>query len=231
MPKETFFNLPDAKREAITEIAIEEFAEHAYGDVSISRIVARAGIAKGSFYQYFDDKDDLYSYLLQMITEKKRAMFSLDHPDPQHVGVFNYLRWVAANGARFEQAYPQLSRLAYRAFSGSTLPQAFQARVREETVVFFRQMVALGQAQGDISRDINADLAASIFDLVISSLNQVLGRYIIAYDASAPNERPLFDQPEVLRLYNQAVDILEHGLRAAPGAARDSAEVETATAR
>lgn len=231
MPKETFFNLPDAKREAITEIAIEEFAEHAYGDVSISRIVARAGIAKGSFYQYFDDKDDLYGYLLQLIVERKRAMFSLDHPDPQHVGVFEYLRWIAANGARFEQANPKLSRLAYRAFSANTMPQSFQAISQRETKAFYRRLVALGQTQGDISSAINADLAASIFDLVLSSLSQILASYMVEPQTQELVDGPLFDQPEIIRLYRQAIDILEHGLRAAPGAARDSAEVETATAR
>lgn len=214
MPKETFFNLPDAKRDAITEIAVEEFAEHAYGDVSISRIVARAGIAKGSFYQYFEDKDDLFEYLLQLIVERKRAMFLLDHPDPQHVGVFNYMRWIAANGVRFEQAYPQLSRLAYRAFSNNSLTPGFQARARSETIAFYRRLVALGQAQGDINPAIDAGLAASIFDLVLSSLNQILAGHIIEQDAGASGAAPLFDQPEILRMYNQAIDILEHGLRA-----------------
>lgn len=214
MPKETFFNLPEAKRDAITAIAIEEFAEHAYSDVSISRIVARAGIAKGSFYQYFEDKEDLYAYLLDLIVERKRALFSLDHPDPQHVGVFNYLRWIAANGVRFEQAYPQLSRLAYRSFSSNNMPQAFQARARRETIAFYRRLVALGQAQGDINPAVDADLAAAIFDLVLASLNQIVAGYILDHHAHTAGDRLLFDQPEILRIYNQAIDILEHGLRA-----------------
>ena len=48
MPKETFFNLPDEKRERITAVAIEEFGHNEYADVSISRIVAKAGIAIGA---------------------------------------------------------------------------------------------------------------------------------------------------------------------------------------
>ena len=50
MPKETFFNLPDDKRRRILDVVIDEFADNDYANVSISRIVARAGIAKGSFY-------------------------------------------------------------------------------------------------------------------------------------------------------------------------------------
>ena len=94
MPKQTFFNLTEEKRRQIIDIAIDEFADNDYEKASISKIVARAGIAKGSFYQYFADKDDLYGYLISLIAEKKAAAFSLDHPDPEHVGIFNYMRWI-----------------------------------------------------------------------------------------------------------------------------------------
>lgn len=46
--KSTFTNLQAAKRQAIIDIAIEEFAAHPYATASVSHIVARAGIAKGS---------------------------------------------------------------------------------------------------------------------------------------------------------------------------------------
>ena len=48
MPKETYFNLPDDKRQAILDLAIEEFASHDYKNASISRIVERAGIARST---------------------------------------------------------------------------------------------------------------------------------------------------------------------------------------
>lgn len=64
MPKQTFMNLPEDKRQWILECAIDEFSEHGYSGASISRLVSAAKIAKGSFYQYFEDKEDLYAYLL-----------------------------------------------------------------------------------------------------------------------------------------------------------------------
>lgn len=84
MPKETFFNLPEEKRQRILDLAIEEFAHHDYQNASISRIVAEASIAKGSFYQYFEDKADLYRYLLNLIfQEKQRVLATIQPPDPQ----------------------------------------------------------------------------------------------------------------------------------------------------
>ncbi|MEW6032078.1 MAG: TetR/AcrR family transcriptional regulator [Bacillota bacterium] len=73
MPKDTFFNLPEEKRRRIIELATDEFAQHTYHRASLSRIVERAGIAKGSMYQYFEDKFDLYSYLLELGGQAKLA--------------------------------------------------------------------------------------------------------------------------------------------------------------
>jgi len=51
MPKQTFFNLPEEKREMVFNAAVEEFAEHGLKNASTNRIVKNSGIAKGSFYQ------------------------------------------------------------------------------------------------------------------------------------------------------------------------------------
>lgn len=53
----------------------EEFASHAYEDVSINRIVQRARIPRGSFYQYFEDKADLFFYLLSKIPDEITCVF------------------------------------------------------------------------------------------------------------------------------------------------------------
>lgn len=65
MPKQTFFNLPREKREVILEAARQEFSERVLQEASIANIIKRAEIPRGSFYQYFEDKDDLFLYLLE----------------------------------------------------------------------------------------------------------------------------------------------------------------------
>ncbi|HMN31069.1 MAG TPA: TetR/AcrR family transcriptional regulator [Caldilineaceae bacterium] len=218
MPTETFFNLPSEKRQLITEIAIEEFADNEYSDVSISRIVARAGIAKGSFYQYFADKEDLHGYLLDLIAEKKRAHFSLEHPDPNHIGVFRYLRWMAQAGVQFELLHPQLTRVGYRALNRHANPQGIFARYRHEALTFYRRLVATGKAQGDIAPEIDEELAAFFFEAIFSMLGQFLAAHI-ATDKTTDKEvwqerHAIFERPEVIRFFDQTIDMLEQGLGA-----------------
>ncbi|WP_238389680.1 TetR/AcrR family transcriptional regulator [Virgibacillus sp. MSP4-1] len=74
----TFFNLPDYKRKKLIDAAEKEFARVALFEASIANIVKTAGIPRGSFYQYFQDKEDLYFYLLdKKLDESKRYFVSI----------------------------------------------------------------------------------------------------------------------------------------------------------
>ena len=69
MPSDTWWNLDPRKREDILTAAVAEFAVHHYEDASLSALVKHVGIAKGSMYQYFTDKRELYDYLLHYAHE------------------------------------------------------------------------------------------------------------------------------------------------------------------
>jgi len=69
MPSFTFRNLEDRRQEEIIAISLNEFASHDYESASVSRIVKEVGVAKGSFYRYFRNKLDLYSYLVEYTTK------------------------------------------------------------------------------------------------------------------------------------------------------------------
>lgn len=70
MPTETFFNLPAAKKDKLTDAIRTELSRAPFDEVSINKIVAAAGIARGSFYQYFDDKYDMLGYILTEFRKK-----------------------------------------------------------------------------------------------------------------------------------------------------------------
>ena len=65
MPTQRFFHLKEEKKNIIKQAAMEECARVHYADISINQIIKAADISRGSFYTYFEDKDDLIRYLLQ----------------------------------------------------------------------------------------------------------------------------------------------------------------------
>lgn len=64
MPKETFLKLSEEKKAKIILAAKKEFARVPLEQVSIKNIVEEAEIARGSFYQYFENKEDLLDFIL-----------------------------------------------------------------------------------------------------------------------------------------------------------------------
>jgi AcrR family transcriptional regulator len=120
MPLATFFNLPEEKRQKILDCAIEEFAQHDYHSASISKIVSRAGIAKGSLYQYFVDKSDLYHYLLELAALKKGEMLAKTRPPDPEMNLFDTLQWLFQEMAKYQIIYPDLAKIGYRAVYGKS---------------------------------------------------------------------------------------------------------------
>ena len=77
MPKQTFFNLPKEKRENLIHSVKKEFSRVPLNKASISNIVKYAEIPRGSFYQYFEDKEDAFYYLLEEQTKGQKNEFIL----------------------------------------------------------------------------------------------------------------------------------------------------------
>ncbi len=83
MPKVTFFNLAEDKRQLLIEALEQEFSRVPLYNASISNIVKAANIPRGSFYQYFEDKEDAYFFLLkeQILKNKENFILSLQKCD------------------------------------------------------------------------------------------------------------------------------------------------------
>lgn len=70
MPTERFYNLPEEKRIRVIQAVYEEMCRVPYDEVSINKIIQKAEIPRGSFYQYFRDKDELLEFMLADFQEQ-----------------------------------------------------------------------------------------------------------------------------------------------------------------
>lgn len=214
MPLQTFSNLPEDKRQRIIDCAVEEFAQHDYASASISKIVAKAGIAKGSLYQYFTDKSELYSYLLDVASQKKAEMMAKAFRQENQLPFFESLLALFSVMANFELQYPKLAKIGYKATSGkSPLPEDLIIKGKRTTIQYFVNLINQGKASGEIRPEIDAEIAAFIF---VSALSE-MGNYVAAYsssDATSLNpEKPTPAQlAEIEKLYQQVIMILKNGI-------------------
>ena len=64
MPTQKFINLGEGKKKAILTAMCREFMNIPYSEIRISSLIQKAGISRASFYLYFEDKEDLLSFIV-----------------------------------------------------------------------------------------------------------------------------------------------------------------------
>lgn len=68
--------LSPEKAEAIFEGGMQEFLAHGYEATSMDRVAIAAGVSKATVYSHFQDKEDLFTRLIQRLVEGKfRSIF------------------------------------------------------------------------------------------------------------------------------------------------------------
>jgi TetR/AcrR family transcriptional repressor of mexJK operon len=138
----------DEKREAILSIARQVFMEEGYAAASMSTIATRVGGSKGTLYNYFRSKAELFVAVIQHQCELSQAeLFDVPHPDlktymTQLAGRFARLmlsedvltmhRIVVAEAVRF----PEIGQALYEAG-----PKRGKARM----IAYFEQAIAEGR--------------------------------------------------------------------------------------
>jgi AcrR family transcriptional regulator len=130
MPKPTFIKLPDAKRKRFLKEAYKEFAIHSLAAASVTNMVKSLGIAKGSVYQYFDDKEDLYSFLVTNANQQLNQL--LDKACVYHGEDFYdwYVKLLMVK-VKFLLSFPQFAALFMKLVAESGAAQRLLSRQME----------------------------------------------------------------------------------------------------
>lgn len=90
-------------RRALVQAAAEIVGERGYDETSIARITERAGLAHGTFYRYFDTRQDLFDQLLPDIGDelidflKSRASGASNLMDVEERGLRGFFDFLLAN--------------------------------------------------------------------------------------------------------------------------------------
>lgn len=110
MPSTTFNKLPAAKREKFIRVAMEEFSSAGYEKASVTQMVKKLHIAKGSVYQYFENKKELYFYLLEQAQARRQEYMKPVLRNPPESFWELYVKLFEAS-LRFDYENPEMSSL------------------------------------------------------------------------------------------------------------------------
>lgn len=209
MPKRTFNRLDDDKKERVMRAAIEEFQAHGFEKAKIEVIAQNAGVAKGSIYQYFDDKKELFLYSVTWVLE--HFMKVIDRQTPlQDMDVYDY--FLSGSRERFEllKREPLLVEFSMDVASGKYASLAKEAnselyRIGEE---YELRLIANGKKRGTI-RD---DLDDKILLLFFQGVTEKFTREIMARAKEFKYEPMEEDFGEMESLIENMVSLLKQGM-------------------
>ena len=210
MPKQTFLNLPDEKRDIIINVAIDEFLEFGLENASTNRIVANSGISKGSFYQYFEDKQDVFMYLLSILEAEKLAFLEDKRPPGMNMDTFDYFRWMIKTGMEFNSTRPRMTQAISRVLLGDGMYYGKNfADYRQKTIQALRMMIEQAIERGEVDPSVDVELAV----MVMETWSNGISTYILNEGLKQKDILTWVRSPETQETIDKLLYVMEYGLR------------------
>ena len=183
MPTVTWARLDGQRRAAVVAAAEAEFAAHGFSRGSLNVIARRAGVAKGSLFQYFADKRDLYSFISDVASQRVRVYMEdrireLDASRP----FFEFLTDLLDVWVVYFAEHPRERALhAAASFEVDTDARvSVRAVVHRHYLEVLRPLVQDARARGDLHRDADTDTLLSLLLMILPHL--ALAPYVRGVD-------------------------------------------------
>jgi AcrR family transcriptional regulator len=210
MPKQTFLNLPPEKRETIMNAAIEEFAEYGLENASTNRIVKNSGIAKGSFYQYFEDKQDVFMHMLEVIEQKELEFFQNVHPPDHNMDVFHYFSWMLKTGMEFGLAHPRMIQAAWRVLLGEGFYYGTQlGDYRKKTTQALTMLIKQAMERGEVDPSVDVELAV----MIMETWSNAITNYVLNEGMKQKDVLKWMRSKKTQETIDKLLYVMEYGLR------------------
>lgn len=207
MPKETFFNLPPEKRAKIEEAAIQEFIDYNFDNSSINRIIHESSISKGSFYQYFEDKKDLYKHIMYLIVQKKLEYLTPVLQNPFDHNFFVIIREMYETGLRFARDNPKFVVIGNRLLSDPA--HALFKEIISDNIDTSNQVFELLLQKGIERGEVRSDIDLKLVAYLISALNVQINEY---YQKNITEKEDYFYDDNVLETIDKFLNFLKYGI-------------------
>lgn len=209
MPKRTFIRLDDEKQERIMRAAIQEFHTRGFEQAKIEAIAQNAGVAKGSIYQYFEDKKELFLYSVTWSIEHFMKM--IDRKTPlMDMDVYEY--FLSGGRERYEIVREEPLLIAFSIDFSRGKYGSLAAEINDELKRIADEhelkLIANGKKRGTIREDMD-DKALLLF---FQGVTEKFSAEFLAMSRNFENERTEEQILEMEALMKDMVTLLRQGM-------------------
>lgn len=158
MPKLTYFNLDPIKQRTILEACIQEFSRVPFSQASINKIIQSASISRGSFYQYFEDKEDCYMHVLSHIAQIKMKIFEQTASLSSDASFFDHLNTMVKQTMVWIEKEPEFYMIGYWMDYDDSDFMLKLTNANQSGMRFLHDLINKDKDRGLIKKDIDPDL-------------------------------------------------------------------------
>lgn len=205
----TFRRLDSDRQQAVINAILAEAAISGPDQIRIQAVAERAGVAVGSLYQYFSDREHLLDFAVWLCSRAWEAMFSQYIPLLAEIPLRDGLRAYIQGGLELnetERGVVQfMGRAAYQGGQGRT--QAAVDSIAQIMLSVTRQMLEQARLRGEIREGLDMEATTrSVNAFLIALADGQLFPHLNQYYRLTGNDMS-FD-----RVLDAAIDLIVHGL-------------------
>jgi TetR/AcrR family transcriptional regulator len=209
---EKFMKLPKEKRDRILKSAIEEFGKNGYISASTDLIASNSQISKGSLFNYFGNKKNLYIFTAEYISEVLNNEILNEVDKIEDNDFFSRMKHLSLIKQNMFIKYPDETKILIEAFISP--PQ----ELKDEIEVIYKKYYIKGFniLQDYIIKYINIDMLKKNIKsedamFVVMTLFEALAK---KYTQEYSNETKdlLSYSDEIFREFDKYIDIIKYGI-------------------
>ena len=165
-----FDKLNEEKKNKIIKACLEEFSDNGYENASTNSIVSKAGISKGLLFHYFENKRNIYLYLIDISINRFLDKFYEYEAEPSK-DIFERLIQSGMIKIRLALEEPQMYKIVMEAFIDT--PRGMEEEIQSRYQKIFAQTMPNVFENLDYSKfreDIDKNKAVEFIIIFLDSL-------------------------------------------------------------
>ena len=208
MNLEKFEKLHENKKNRIIEAAMNEFIKEGFNGASTNTIVKNAEISKGALFNYFENKENLYLYLIKENLNKLLENFQDRKELPKSLEFFEGLELFINANINFFTAHPNTFKFLANAITSAP------PHIRETVLKAKRDL------QGSVIKYIISNSSKEIFrdalqierieNIILILLDSLSNKYIEKYNGNI--ELLISSTEERKKEIIEYIDLIKYGI-------------------
>lgn len=199
--------IPEDKKEKIIEVSLKEFAEKGYDKASTNTIVKESGISKGLLFYYFENKKNLYLYIVDYCMDMVMGRFeksteTMSNDFFKRVMEFGLMKIEIAN------QYPYIYDVVFEAFIN--IPDPVKSEMEEKYAEIIKKTMPIVMSNIDYSMfrcdiDIN-----KVIEYIFLAFEGIQKKYITQYKGK--KEDIISNMGEIMKEYDLYIEFMKNGV-------------------